>query len=44
MSKVTKELLRQLVKEEQFGSTKEIMVAIKEMFQVISFSLSWVEN
>jgi transposase-like protein len=33
MSTVTKELIRQLIKEEQFGSTKEIMEAIKSMFK-----------
>lgn len=33
MSVVTKDLIKQLVKEQQFGSTKEIMEAIKGMFQ-----------
>jgi len=33
MSSVSKDLIRQMVKEEQFGSTKEIMEAIKGMFK-----------
>jgi transposase-like protein len=33
MSSVSKELIRQLVKEERFGSTKDIMEAIKGMFK-----------
>lgn len=35
MSKEAKEIIRQLVKEQQFTSTGEIMVAMKEMFKEV---------
>ena len=35
MSSVSKDLIREMVKEEQFGSTKEIMEAIKGMFKEV---------
>jgi transposase-like protein len=33
MSKIAKEVIRQLIKEEQFVSTKDVMETIKEMFK-----------
>ncbi len=33
MGTITKELIRELIKEEQFSSTKEIMESVKNMFK-----------